>query len=499
MRLRSALIAAAGVALLLQSAPAMAEADDVSWAITATVPQAPVAVGSPLTVHVTVTVDGTAQPVPGTAVAVIDEMSGDQLGHAVTGASGTATVTFPLTQAGPFEVDALDADGDQEATTEVAPTLLPKPTLSLHALTVTPYHAQYAKLGGMGTRDEDLTGVVQRRLVGATAWTTVDGVVNLDTKVPLWASSPGTYQFRIATAAQPDAHIAAAVSKTVQVRVAGKAVPWITYLNSLRAKSGATPVAWESQANHDAQLHARYMAVNRIICHCETPGRPDYSAKGDAVAQDSLLSIQSGVSSKTDIAKLGVEALSASPFHSIEMLSKQLDVVGMGTYRSHGYSAEDLYMVDDYAPWDVQYHGKRVQTFPGNGQVLSNYATTALPESPSPFSACKGYQPGRVGTPLWVTVGGPDYQGLDKRLLGYQPKVRSVSLTENGKKVPVCAFTASTYRSSSAYDRQVATELLSDDDAVVVMPSRPLKPGARYTATVVTQKETIHWSFSVAR
>ncbi|MFD5819244.1 CAP domain-containing protein [Streptomyces sp. NPDC127038] len=499
MRLRRTLIAAAGIGLLAPFAGAgTAVADEADWKVTATGPTTALAAGGTFGVHAVVVDTSTGAPVPGATVSVFAEWESDSPLTGTTDEAGAADIAFPLKSNALLEVDVLDADGDFVTSTEIRPVFIPpKPTLTLTPATTAPYQAQYAKLKGVSTYQ--LNGVLQRRRVGGTTWSTVDGTAYYYKQALLWAPATGDYEFRLSTIAQPDYGLAATVSNTVRIHVAGTAPAWLTTLNALRAKAGAGPVAWDAQANKDAALHARYMAVNHVMCHCETAGKPYYSAKGNDVAQGSLIALQTGVPAKTDLAKLSVEGLSTAPFHSIDLLSKREAVVGMGTYRSGGYTAEDVYLYGNHAAEAILYRNNRVQMFPGNGQVLPAYETNGPNETPSPYTACTGYAAGKSGTPLWVTVGDPGFEGLDKRLVGYKPKLRSVTLTENGKKVPVCSFTSDTYRNTNAGTKAQVRDELDFYNAAVVVPAKPLKRGAKYSATVVTQKETIRWSFSVAK
>ncbi len=407
---------------------------------------------------------------------------------------------------------AATAVGDPSST-------LPADVVSLTlapGLRAVPYAATFATLTAPGS------GVVevQRRLATAsTASTSATSAtwqrmsaLSLDeahaasgagVPVALWAPGAGVWQFRALRDSTPGT--SGAQSVTVSVTVQGSAPAWLRTLNTLRAQAGSPPAYWNPRADADALLHARWMVRNRAVCHCEVPGTPLYSAKGDAVGSLSWISLGALDYAPVRDAASGVQALAAAPFHSLGMLAETLRGVSLATSNNGSVASVVVYGVDVARIGGFGAGGETggvapvvatpPLTYPGDGAVLPAAFARSPSESPDPLTVCgRGYAPGVSGAPLWVSW------GLRATAVAHPvPAValQSATLTSDGVRLAACAYDAAHYRGANAGETAYAQSVLAPYQGVVVVPKAPLLPGRTYTATVRTNLGTRTWSFRV--
>lgn len=68
------------------------------------------------------------------------------------------------------------------------------------------------------------------------------------------------------------------------------ALPVLKGVNEERAEIGLTPRPEDVKLSADLQKHCKYMAMNNLLAHPETPGQPGYSKEGHEAGMRSILS-----------------------------------------------------------------------------------------------------------------------------------------------------------------------------------------------------------------
>lgn len=434
----------------------------------------------------------------------------------VSTAGSTAAGVFTWRLEPVTRSDVLTATAELFDGRTTAPATLTFTVTSTVALTataprqVTPYAAVFARVTGSGRADiyEPASPLIlQRRRVPSTSWesyrTLSRGGLDADpqvtalrpaTRIALWAPTSGVWEFRIERPAT--AQVGGSLSGSVRLRIAGAPPAWLVTLNRLRRASGSGPAYWDVAGDRDAALHARWMARNNTICHCETKGTPGYSAKGDAVGARSWLTL-GGSSDRvvTDPAN-GVRGLTAAPFHSLGMMSRTLVGVSFATARYGSAASVVIYGVDTadiYSDPGLQTAPRQPLTYPGAGATVPAAFRLSPNESPDPHAPCgRAYAPNRSGAPVWASWGvrsGGDSAPAPVSLV-------AATLTSGGKKLAVCAYDGAHAKSRGG---ALMASVLQEYQAVVIVPRAPLLPGRRYTASVRTNLGTRTWSFAVGR
>ncbi|MEV0897233.1 CAP domain-containing protein [Actinoplanes sp. NPDC049802] len=432
------------------------------------------------TIRWTATARDEAQaPVVGAEVTV--HLPDNAIVAATTTADGIATGTFVATE--PGTISAYTDDARADTVLQLAPVL----RLAAPARTAKVFEGVRVAV----TETLDASVVLQRRKAGAEAWT------NLYTEfgdprmsVPLHAGGTGSWQFRAVSKAIDDANILSATSNTVTLKVSGAAPVPIKVLNAMRVKSGVRPVYWTSSYNANMMKHAKWMARNRTLCHCETKGTPGYSPDGDRIARSSLLSGGTGSITSTEI----VRGLAAAPLHSVSLMAAPLRGVGVAVTKVKGFSAGGVFQADRAVRDGYR---RAVTPWPGAGSTVPAAYRGARREQPNPFPLCgAGYSDRTSGLPVWASFGVP-FMGAP--VVGYPARVRKARLLENGR-TPVTVCVLSTDRVKGNGDNATAVRLgLEAHEAVVLIPKRPLKAGASYQASITTQKETFTWTFRIGK
>jgi hypothetical protein len=245
--------------------------------------------------------------------------------------------------------------------------------------------------------------------------------------------------------------------------------PWLTTINYYRAMSGMPPVVENPTLSSGAYNHSCYMLYNGIA-HDEIPGKPGYSASGDAAGNNGNIAVSSafGTSHRSHI-----ELWMTGPFHAIGILRHSLQSVGYGKCDLNNtpiwHSGATLNVLNGIGT------APRPTTptlFPGNGTTtnLNQFVT----ESPNPLAFC-GWS-GSAGLPV----------------IAMMPEaVTTTSGSMTGPNGPVQTCSIFSGNTSGA-----AQAILAGDNAVSVIPRNPLGPGT-YTTTITTQARTVTWSFTV--
>jgi len=244
----------------------------------------------------------------------------------------------------------------------------------------------------------------------------------------------------------------------------------LTVVNYYRAVAGLGPVTEDPVLADGARKHSCYMLQNGIS-HDEVPGKPGYTAEGDAAGNNGNVAVSSAFGTS---ARSHIELWMTGPFHAIGVLRPQLQRIGYGqcddTATSPWRSAATLDVLHGLGP---SLPRTEPVLFPGNGST-TNLAKFVV-ETPDPLAFC-GWT-GPAGLPVIAlmpeTVGG----GANATITGPAGPVQTCTLSDQNTN-------------------GTAQAILRGDHAVVAIPRAPLAPGT-YTVTVTTAARTVTWSFTV--
>ncbi len=247
---------------------------------------------------------------------------------------------------------------------------------------------------------------------------------------------------------------------------------WLTTVNYYRAMAGLLPVSEDPALSAGALNHSRYMVGNGTIVHDEVNGAPFWTASGDEAGNNGNVAVSSSASTT---ARKHVELWMTGPFHAIGVLRPKLNTVGFGQFDDPSAapwrSGATLNVIDgltrEVPPPDAPI------LFPGDGTTTSLYQFIA--ETPSPMTFC-GWT-GSAGLPIIAMLPGAPISPVGK------------VTTDAGVELEVCTL-------SEANTSGVGQAILKGDNAVVIMPRRPLAAGT-YRVQLATATGNIEWSFTV--
>ena len=262
--------------------------------------------------------------------------------------------------------------------------------------------------------------------------------------------------------------------------------PWLNLFNRVRGMAGLTAVPEKFPLSTGSELHSQYMVMNdKAVAHSEDANNPFYDPAGHQAAVNGNLF----ATSQTEANYLwGVNFWTSAPFHLIRMISPNLQTVGYGDFVGAGGDVNMAAVMDvgsDRAnsPPDVTYP----IFFPGDG-TETWVVRHSLYEWPDPIGSCPGYtRP--TGAPIIVQFG-------DGSLT---PSVSSFTLSMGGTVLDACLFDETSYRNADSYAQEVGRTVLGEQDAVVIMPRKPLAADAEYTVQLVANGQTYTWSFSTIK
>lgn len=245
---------------------------------------------------------------------------------------------------------------------------------------------------------------------------------------------------------------------------------WLGIVNAYRAMSGLGPVAAEPAWVDGEVAHACYMLANDIA-HDEVPGKPGYTAAGDEAGNSGNVAV-SGSTEAT--ARSFIDLWMTGPFHALGILRYNLSRSAYGQctdpdgarWRS-GATLDVLRGLDNNVPAPTE-----PIVFPGNGATVG--LNRFIVETPDPLAMC-GWS-GPAGLPLLAMMPTGVTTG-------------SSTLTGPGGPVETCTL-------HPGNTSGLANQLLSWDNAVIVMPAVVLADGV-YTATVTTDAGTVSWTFTI--
>lgn len=258
---------------------------------------------------------------------------------------------------------------------------------------------------------------------------------------------------------------------------------WLDRLNFYRAAAALPPVAEAPVLSHAVRQHARYMVTHDAVEHAQR-ARRWATPEGAAAAAVSNLA---GSTSPLEPESWAVDTWMQAPFHALGILDPALQQVGFGIHRARDGRIQTAAGLDvirgrNAAPAAaVRYP----VLWPADGASVPLSAHTA--EYPSPLTSCPGYT-APSGLPLIVQL------GSGSRL----PRVVGSYVGEETQALEHCVFDEGTYRNGRAIEQRLGRRILASRDAVVLIPRRPLRPGATYRVVLeVAGHLRLDWRFTV--
>ena len=244
---------------------------------------------------------------------------------------------------------------------------------------------------------------------------------------------------------------------------------WLTTVNYYRAMAGLGSVVEDPSMSAGATSHSCYMLYNGIS-HDETPGLQGYTPEGDVAGNSGNVAVSSVINTS---ARSHVELWMSGPFHAIGILRPNLHSTGFGkcdnssTPTWHSGATLDVIRGLGSDPRPVE-----PIVFPGNGTTTN--LDRFIVESPSPLAFCNWTGP--AGLPIIA-------------MMPEAANNASATLVGPSGPIDVCVL-------SAANTSGVAQQILSGDNAVIIVPRTVLGEGT-YSVVAGTSARNVSWSFSV--
>jgi uncharacterized protein YkwD len=264
---------------------------------------------------------------------------------------------------------------------------------------------------------------------------------------------------------------------------------WLARVNYYRAMAKLPPVNEDRALSAGDWSHARYLVENyaNIIrnggqlgarMHSEEQTNSWYSREGIAAARNS--DVYEGCGRSTPVSQ--VDGWMTGPFHRLSILNPNLGAVGYGRFeKDRCWSAAlDLHL---RRPPSSETRELAV-VFPPNGATIPMRGFDGR-EWPPPLTSCPGYV-APVGLPITL-------QGVGQRFVALEAH----SVTTNGKPIEHCAFDSASYRNPDGPEQSLASLILEEFGAVVLIPREPLKIGMTYQVSITTGGKSFNWSFTI--
>jgi hypothetical protein len=262
---------------------------------------------------------------------------------------------------------------------------------------------------------------------------------------------------------------------------------WLGRVNEVRQGSQLPPVSDNSAWSGGIAAHLRYLGLTPpsyltgeyADAHTENPASPYYSEDGDKEARRSDLAF--GSSSNLN----AIDEWLAAPFHAIGMLRPSLQQVAFARESPSGRAGLDV--ISGLAPPGAP----QLVLFPGPGSTIDLARFGG--ESPTPIETCEAQHPGAdyssAGLPLIALLTEPAAPGTLATMT--QPDGIQVASSQN----ELCLVTASNFTTSDGIYGPTAREILEADNAVLVIPRRPLTAGTYAVDIAQPSRADIAWSF----
>ncbi len=263
------------------------------------------------------------------------------------------------------------------------------------------------------------------------------------------------------------------------------ATDWKTVLNYYRASARLPPLVENTGWSDGAFDHARYMVKNEVLAYTEDPATPWYSPEGATEAAKSNLMLSDNATTSDQQA---LDFWMQKPFHALGLLDPALLSTGFGSFTAPG--GPDPYRMG--AVVDVR---QGLGAIPGAVRFpikWPDHNTTVYltsydgNEQPDPLTVC-GYGP-PTGLPIILQLG-PG---------GSSVHVTDDSFKQGNTSLTVCEFDETNYTNPTPALQILGRQILTDSDAVVLIPQQPLTSGLSYTASITANGQKVTWTFHVA-
>ena len=263
------------------------------------------------------------------------------------------------------------------------------------------------------------------------------------------------------------------------LRTQAPAEPFLNTVNAYRISLGLPPVVNDPRLQDGVTLHARYLALTGSVAHTEAPSNPLYSPAGALAASQSLVG---GWSGRQRSDREFVEDWLIAPFHAIHLFEPRLQRIALGVSRNEpGAILTEAAVLNVTAGIGPKVWFDDPIVFPADGSTvpLSAFRT----ETPSPLTHCPGYT-APAGLPVIA-------------MFPSSPESPTAEMTADGIPLEVCVIDSG-YRNPDPNAQQVGHLLLTQKNAVVVVPRLPLQVGVLHEVVVRTGRGgTARWSFRV--
>ena len=253
---------------------------------------------------------------------------------------------------------------------------------------------------------------------------------------------------------------------------------WLQVVNSYRMSAGLPRVAQDSAWMDAVAKHAVYLAMTGSMVHGEDAGSPYYSPEGEAAAAKSVLAGGRGaLRSDRDL----IDGWMTAPFHALHFLEPRLQRIAFASTRGlTGASLSSSAVLDVVHGLGTKVVIDRTITFPADASTTP--LTSFVGETPDPLTACPGYA-APAGLPLLA-------------LFPTAPGRATATLSTGGQQVELCLIDSG-YENPDAAAQRTARTLLTQKNAVIIVPRLPLLAGATYTTRVTTASAgVVQWSFT---
>lgn len=224
----------------------------------------------------------------------------------------------------------------------------------------------------------------------------------------------------------------------------------MAFYNQHRATAGLPPVAEDAALTEGCRRHVEYARLNDRLEHSEDPGLPGYSPEGERAAGQSVLSNDDAYGSD------GGSTWENAPGHLMQTLNPWIATTGVagGCLNTQG---GNTYEFSKIASWG----------YPGDGTDYPARQVVGEDDSPAEIAGLDVVQ--ATGPHLFFLAAGPGDPAA------YRGEFVSASLV--GPDGPVAIRTQDGSSSISAF--------LAPGG--VIIPEKPLRPGATYTASATFQ------------
>jgi Cysteine-rich secretory protein family len=265
---------------------------------------------------------------------------------------------------------------------------------------------------------------------------------------------------------------------------------WLTRVNYWRAMAKLAPLAEDPSLSEGDFMHARYLLSNYATvvkangglgaaAHREMRGQPWSSREGARTAAMSDVSHGCGPSIPArDVTE--IDRFMSGPFHRMRLLDPDAKMAGFSVYDEEPCWTAVLTVPTPSRQAEI--FDQPVEFPPDKGIVSLEWSGD---EWPDPLASCPGYST-PTGLPVTVQFG-----------RGMEPGLSAHSMLEDGRPIDHCAFDTQSYSNPDSSAQRTARAILKYWGAVMLIPRRPLRPGATYTVSVTALGEEHTWSFRV--